>query len=143
VRNWMKKRSPSYGQNGQLVHWWLLVHSGPLLVLKIMLPKLKIKKKRSKCSEKVSKSFFFFPKIWWICFFGKKKGISRENIPFNYYLRKFSGNLGNFFNSHLFWLNSHPFFARSIICRLNLSVFAPPPWCLDGLGWWGRRLYAD
>jgi hypothetical protein len=32
-------------------------------------------------------------------------------------------------NSHLFWLNSHPFFARPIICRLNLSVFAPPPWC--------------
>jgi hypothetical protein len=30
-------------------------------------------------------------------------------------------------NSHLFWLNSHPFFVRSIICRLNLSVFAPPP----------------
>jgi hypothetical protein len=25
----MKKRSPSSGQNGQLVHWWLLVHSGP------------------------------------------------------------------------------------------------------------------
>jgi len=25
-------------------------------------------------------------------------------------------------NSHLFWLNSHPFFARPIICRLNLSV---------------------
>jgi len=24
----MKKRSPSSGQNGQLVHWWLLVHSG-------------------------------------------------------------------------------------------------------------------
>jgi hypothetical protein len=24
----MKKRSPSYGQNGQLVHWWLLLHSG-------------------------------------------------------------------------------------------------------------------
>jgi hypothetical protein len=24
----MKKRSPSIGQNGQLVHWWLLVHSG-------------------------------------------------------------------------------------------------------------------
>jgi hypothetical protein len=28
VRNRMKKRSPSYGQNGQLVHWWVLVHSG-------------------------------------------------------------------------------------------------------------------
>jgi len=25
---WMKKRSPSSEQNGQLVHWWLLVHSG-------------------------------------------------------------------------------------------------------------------
>jgi hypothetical protein len=24
----MKKRSPSSGQNGQLVHWWLPVHSG-------------------------------------------------------------------------------------------------------------------
>jgi hypothetical protein len=24
----MKKRSPSYGQNGQLVRWWVLVHSG-------------------------------------------------------------------------------------------------------------------
>jgi hypothetical protein len=30
-----------------------------------------------------------------------------------------------FFNSHLFWLNSHPFFVRPIICRLNLSVSAP------------------
>jgi hypothetical protein len=25
----MKKHNPSSGQNGQLVHWWLLVHSGP------------------------------------------------------------------------------------------------------------------
>jgi len=25
----MKKRNPSDGQNGQLVHWWLLIHSGP------------------------------------------------------------------------------------------------------------------
>jgi hypothetical protein len=24
----MKKRNPSGGQNGQLVHWWLLFHSG-------------------------------------------------------------------------------------------------------------------
>jgi hypothetical protein len=24
----MKKHSPSYGQNGQLVHWWVLAHSG-------------------------------------------------------------------------------------------------------------------
>jgi hypothetical protein len=24
----MKKRSPSSEQNGQLMHWWLLVHSG-------------------------------------------------------------------------------------------------------------------
>jgi len=23
----MKKRNPSSGQNGQLVHWWLLIHS--------------------------------------------------------------------------------------------------------------------
>jgi hypothetical protein len=30
-------------------------------------------------------------------------------------------------NSHLFWLKSHPFFARPIICKLNLSVSAPPP----------------
>jgi hypothetical protein len=29
----MKKRSPSYGQNGQLLHWWVLVHSGPVLTL--------------------------------------------------------------------------------------------------------------
>jgi hypothetical protein len=27
----MKKRSPFSGQNGQLVHWWLLVHSGPFV----------------------------------------------------------------------------------------------------------------
>jgi hypothetical protein len=26
----MKKRNPSSGQNGQLVHWWLLIHSGRL-----------------------------------------------------------------------------------------------------------------
>jgi hypothetical protein len=25
----MKKRNPSSGQNGQLVHWWVLIHSGP------------------------------------------------------------------------------------------------------------------
>jgi hypothetical protein len=24
----MKKRNPSGGQNGQLVHWWVLIHSG-------------------------------------------------------------------------------------------------------------------
>jgi len=24
----MKKRNPANGQNGQLVHWWLLIHSG-------------------------------------------------------------------------------------------------------------------
>jgi hypothetical protein len=29
----MKKRNPSSGQNGQLVHWWLLIHSGPIIVL--------------------------------------------------------------------------------------------------------------
>jgi hypothetical protein len=22
VKSWMKKRNPSYEQNGQLVHWW-------------------------------------------------------------------------------------------------------------------------
>jgi hypothetical protein len=26
----MKKRNPSSGQNDQLVHWWLLIHSGRL-----------------------------------------------------------------------------------------------------------------
>jgi len=25
----MKKCNPSSGQNGQVVHWWLLIHSGP------------------------------------------------------------------------------------------------------------------
>jgi len=29
IRRRMKKRNPSGGQNGQLVHWWLLIHSGP------------------------------------------------------------------------------------------------------------------
>ncbi len=29
IRRRMKKRKASSGQNGQLVHWWLLVHSGP------------------------------------------------------------------------------------------------------------------
>jgi hypothetical protein len=28
IRHRMKKRNPSSGQNGQLVHWWLPVHSG-------------------------------------------------------------------------------------------------------------------
>jgi hypothetical protein len=28
IRRRMKKCNPSSGQNGQLVHWWLLVHSG-------------------------------------------------------------------------------------------------------------------
>ncbi len=28
IRRQMKKRNPSGGQNGQLVHWWLLIHSG-------------------------------------------------------------------------------------------------------------------
>jgi hypothetical protein len=27
IRRQMKKRNPSSGQNGQLVHWWLLIHS--------------------------------------------------------------------------------------------------------------------
>jgi hypothetical protein len=31
IRRQMKKRNPSSGQNGQLVHWWLLIHSGPLV----------------------------------------------------------------------------------------------------------------
>jgi hypothetical protein len=29
IRHRMKKRNPSSGQNGQLVHWWLLIHFGP------------------------------------------------------------------------------------------------------------------
>jgi hypothetical protein len=29
IRRPMKKRNPSSGQNGQLVHWWVLIHSGP------------------------------------------------------------------------------------------------------------------
>jgi hypothetical protein len=28
IRRRMKKCNPSSGQNGQLVHWWLLVHFG-------------------------------------------------------------------------------------------------------------------
>jgi len=32
IRRQMKKRNPSGGQNGQLVHWWVLIHSGPLSV---------------------------------------------------------------------------------------------------------------
>jgi hypothetical protein len=28
IRRRMKKRNPSSGQNGQLVHWLLLIHSG-------------------------------------------------------------------------------------------------------------------
>jgi hypothetical protein len=27
IRRQMKKRNPTSGQNGQLVHWWLLIHS--------------------------------------------------------------------------------------------------------------------
>jgi hypothetical protein len=30
IRRQMKKRNPFGGQNGQLVHWWVLIHSGPL-----------------------------------------------------------------------------------------------------------------
>jgi hypothetical protein len=54
-----------------------------------------LKKKGPNVVKRFQKVFFFFPKIWWICFSGeKKRGISRENIPFNYYyyyLRKFWG----------------------------------------------------
>ncbi len=28
IRRPMKKRNPSSGHNGQLVHWWVLIHSG-------------------------------------------------------------------------------------------------------------------
>ncbi len=45
-------------------------------------------------------------------------------------------NSSKILNSHLFWLNSHPFFALPIICRLNLSVSAPPP-----LGIYDLRIY--
>jgi hypothetical protein len=31
IRRRMTKRNPSSGQNGQLVHWWLLIHSGRFL----------------------------------------------------------------------------------------------------------------
>jgi hypothetical protein len=31
IRCRMKKLSLSSGQNDQLVHWWLLVHSGPII----------------------------------------------------------------------------------------------------------------
>ncbi len=31
IRRRMKKRNPSNAQNGQLLHWWLLIHSGPFL----------------------------------------------------------------------------------------------------------------
>jgi hypothetical protein len=34
IRRQMKKRNPSSGQNGQLVHWWLLIHSGRIVVTK-------------------------------------------------------------------------------------------------------------
>jgi len=30
IRRQMKKLNPSSGQNGQLAHWWLLIHSGPV-----------------------------------------------------------------------------------------------------------------
>jgi hypothetical protein len=30
IRRPMKKCNPSSGQNGQLVHWWVLIHSGPV-----------------------------------------------------------------------------------------------------------------
>jgi hypothetical protein len=29
IRRRMKQRNPSSGQNGQLVHWWLLIHCTP------------------------------------------------------------------------------------------------------------------
>jgi hypothetical protein len=32
IRRRMKKRNPSSGQNGQLVHWWLLIHSGRFIL---------------------------------------------------------------------------------------------------------------
>jgi len=31
IRRQMKKRNPFSGQNGQLVHWWLLIHSSQTL----------------------------------------------------------------------------------------------------------------
>jgi len=32
----MKKCSPSYGQNIQLVHWWVLVHSDPFSLEEVL-----------------------------------------------------------------------------------------------------------
>jgi hypothetical protein len=32
IQCWMKKYSPSSGQNNQLMHWWLLVHSGLMII---------------------------------------------------------------------------------------------------------------
>jgi hypothetical protein len=34
----MKKHNPSSGQNGQLVHWWLLIHFGRLDKLVVSSP---------------------------------------------------------------------------------------------------------
>jgi hypothetical protein len=31
IWRWMKKCNPSSGHNGQLVHWWMLVHFGPFV----------------------------------------------------------------------------------------------------------------
>jgi hypothetical protein len=33
IRRPMKKCNPSSGQNGQLVHWWVLIHSGPNIMV--------------------------------------------------------------------------------------------------------------
>jgi hypothetical protein len=41
IRRRMKKCKASSGQNGQLVHWWLLVHSGPFSV-DVQLLRLKV-----------------------------------------------------------------------------------------------------
>jgi hypothetical protein len=54
----MKKRSPSYGQNGQLVHWWVLVHSGLQDDLKLHRQHLQ---RQVFCSSKCPILIFLFP----------------------------------------------------------------------------------
>jgi hypothetical protein len=42
IRRQMKKRNPSGGQNGQLVHWWVLIHSRRFFGLATASIKLKL-----------------------------------------------------------------------------------------------------
>jgi len=41
IRRRMKKCNPSSGQNSQLVHWWLLVHSGRMKESSTVVPNFK------------------------------------------------------------------------------------------------------